>query len=388
VSDWDVIVIGAGGAGLMCAIEAGKRGRRVLVLEHNDRVGKKIAISGGGRCNFTNLGAGPENYLSNQPDFCKSALARYTPWDFVALVEKHRIPYHEKKLGQQFCDGSARAIIDMLLAECAAAGVEVRLNCRVQEVRKTERYVITTSAGPVESACLVVATGGLSFAKLGATDVGYKIARQFGLKLTEIRPGLVPLTFAPEDTPLGELSGVSLPVTARFNGIEFHENLLITHRGLSGPAILQISSFWRGQGAIEFDLLPGQDMAAWLQEGRREATDAVTLLSRDWPRRFAETWCARHAPAKTFPHYKAQETAALAALVKAWPLRFSGTEGYPKAEVTLGGVDTTELSSKTMEARRVPGLFFIGEVVDVTGWLGGYNFQWAWASGHAAGQVV
>jgi predicted Rossmann fold flavoprotein len=388
MSAWDVIVVGAGGAGLMCAIEAGKRGRRVLVLEHNDTVGKKIAISGGGRCNFTNLGAGPENYLSAQPDFCKSALARYTPWDFIALIEKHRIAYHEKKLGQQFCDGSARAIIEMLLAECAAAGVEIRLNCRVQEVRKPARFVLTTNTGPLESETLVVASGGLSFPKLGATDFGYRVARQFELKLTEIRPGLVPLTYVQEDTALGTLSGVSLPVTARFDGVEFRENLLFTHRGLSGPAILQISSYWRGNGPIEFDLLPGQQATQRLQEGRREATDAVTLFGRDWPRRFTEAWCARHAPEKTFPHYKAQELAALASAVNGWPMRFSGTEGYPKAEVTLGGVDTAELSSKTMEARRVPGLFFIGEVVDVTGWLGGYNFQWAWASGHAAGQVV
>ena len=388
MSGWDVIVIGAGGAGLMCAIEAGKRGRRVLVLEHNERVGKKIAISGGGRCNFTNLGAGPDNYLSAQPDFCKSALARYTPWDFVALVEKHGIAYHEKKLGQQFCDGSSKAIIDMLLAECAAAGVEIRVNCRVEEVRKTDRFLLTTNTGPIEGAALVIATGGLSFPKLGATDFGHRLARQFGLKLTEIRPGLVPLTFAREDVPLGELSGLSVPVIAHSNGTSFEENLLFTHRGLSGPAILQISSYWRENGAIEFDLLPGQNVAERLQEGRHESLDAVTLLSRVWPKRFAETWSARHAPPKTFSHYKAQEIAALSALLKAWPLHFSGTEGYPKAEVTLGGVDTAELSSKTMEARRVPGLFFIGEVVDVTGWLGGYNFQWAWASGHAAGQAL
>jgi predicted Rossmann fold flavoprotein len=388
VSDWDVIIIGAGGAGLMCAIEAGKRGRRVLVLEHNDRVGKKIAISGGGRCNFTNLGAGPDNYLSSQPDFCKSALARFTPWDFVALVEKHRIAYHEKKLGQQFCDGSSRAIIELLLSECAAVGVEIRLNCRVQEVRKTERFVLTTNAGPFECASLVIATGGLSFPKLGATDFGYRLARQFDLEIVEPRPALVPLTFAPTDISLGALSGVSLPVIAHFNGAQFEENLLFTHRGLSGPAILQISSFWREGGTIEFDLLPGQNATGLLANARREAIDALTLFSRIWPRRFAEAWCTRHTPNKTFPHYKAQELTSLADLVKAWPLRFSGTEGYPKAEVTLGGVDTSELSSKTMEARRIPGLFFIGEIVDVTGWLGGYNFQWAWASGHAAGQFV
>jgi predicted Rossmann fold flavoprotein len=388
VNNWDVIVIGAGGAGLMCAIEAGKRGRRVLVLEHNDRVGKKIAISGGGRCNFTNLGAGPENYLSGNPDFCKSALARYTPWDFIALVEKHGIPYHEKKLGQQFCDGSARAIIDMLLAECAEAGVEIRLNCRVSEVRKPDRFALSTNTGPLESAVVVVATGGLSFAKLGATDFGHRLARQFGLALTEMRPGLVPLTFAHEDTGLGKLSGVSLPVSAASHGVSFSESLLITHRGLSGPVILQISSYWREGDVLEIDLLPGQSAAHRLSEARRAALDPVTLLSQEWPRRFAEAWCARNAPAKTLVHYKAEEQSGLAARLHAWPLHLAGTEGYPKAEVTLGGVDTKELSSKTMEARRVPGLFFIGEVVDVTGWLGGYNFQWAWASGHAAGQVV
>jgi hypothetical protein len=385
---YDAIILGAGAAGLMCAIEAGKRGRSVAVLEHNDRVGKKIAISGGGRCNFTNLHAGPENYLSGNGDFCKSALARYTPWDFIALVEKHRIAYHEKKLGQQFCDGSSRAIIEMLLAECAAAGVEIRVNCRAVAVRKTDRFLLETNAGTMECASLVIATGGLSFPKLGASDFGYRVAKQFGLKLAEIRPGLVPLTFAPEDEGLHALSGLSLPVVARFDGQEFRENLLFTHRGLSGPAILQISSFWREGGTIEFDLLPEIHGDDWLTEGRREAVDALTLLGRHWPRRFAEAWCARHVPAKTLAHFKARELTDLATLGHAWPLRFAGTEGYPKAEVTLGGVETSELSSKTLEARRVPGLFFIGEVVDVTGWLGGYNFQWAWASGHAAGQVV
>jgi predicted Rossmann fold flavoprotein len=388
VSAWDVIVIGAGAAGLMCAIAAGQRGRRVLVLEHSDRIGKKIAISGGGRCNFTNLHAGPENYLSGQPDFCKSALARYTPWDFVGLVEKHRIAYHEKKLGQQFCDGSSRAIIEMLLAECAAAGGEIRLNSRVNEVRKSDRFVLGTNAGEISGAALVVATGGLSFPKLGATDFGYRLARQFGLKLTEIRPGLVPLTFTENDIALADLSGVSLPVTARFVGREFRENCLFTHRGLSGPAILQISSYWREGGAVEVDLLPEARAADLLAAGRHEAVDAVTLLCRHWPRRFAEVWCARHAPAKSLPHFTTAELTALATLLHTWPVRFSGTEGYQKAEVTLGGIDTAELSSKTMEARRVPGLYFIGEVVDVTGWLGGYNFQWAWASGHAAGQAI
>ena len=384
----DVIIIGAGAAGLMCAIEAGKRGRRVVLLEHSEVVGRKIAISGGGRCNFTNLGAGPDNYLSANPDFCKSALARYTPWDFIALVDSHRIPYHEKKLGQQFCDGSARAIIDLLLAECAVAGVEVRVNCRVAEVRRTDRFHLETSTGPLDCAALVIATGGLSFAKLGATDFGYRIARQFGLKLTDIRPGLVPLTFAAEDMALHELSGLSVPVVARHGGAEFRENLLFTHRGLSGPAILQISSFWREGETLHFDLLPEENADAFITRAREENTDLASALSTRWPRRFAEAWCKRHAPAKPLRHSKARELTDLAALLHAWPMHFAGTEGYPKAEVTLGGVDTRELSSKTMEARSAPGLFFIGEVVDVTGWLGGYNFQWAWASGHAAGQFV
>ena len=384
----DVIIIGAGAAGLMCAIEAGKRGRRVVLLEHSEVVGRKIAIAGGGRCNFTNLGATPDNYLSANPDFCKSALARYTPWDFIALVDSHRIPYHEKKLGQQFCDGSARAIIDLLLAECAVAGVEVRVNCRVTEVRRSDRFHLETSTGPLDSAALVIATGGLSFAKLGATDFGYRIARQFGLKLTDIRPGLVPLTFSAEDLPLHELSGLSVPVAARHGGTEFRENLLFTHRGLSGPAILQISSYWHEGETLHFDLLPDENVDAFITRAREENTDLASALSTRWPRRFAEAWCKRHAPAKPLRHSKARELADLAALLRAWPMRFAGTEGYPKAEVTLGGVDTRELSSKTMEARSVPGLFFIGEVVDVTGWLGGYNFQWAWASGHAAGQFV
>ncbi len=384
----DVLIVGAGAAGLMCAIEAGKRGRRVAVLEHNERVGLKIAISGGGRCNFTNLGTGPEHYLSANPDFCKSALARYSPWDFVALVEKHRIPYHEKKLGQQFCDTSSRAIIEMLLAECAAAGVEIRTHCHVTEVRRSDRFHLATSTGPLDAAALVIATGGLSFAKLGATDFGYRIARQFGVKLTGVRPGLVPLTFAAADQPLAALSGLSVPIAARHAGAEFRENLLFTHRGLSGPAILQISSYWHPGETIQFNLLPDASAADLLALARTENTDLPTALAAHWPRRFAEAWTQRHAPAKTPRHYTARELADLTTLLHAWPLNFAGTEGYPKAEVTLGGVDTRELSSKTMEARHVSGLYFIGEVVDVTGWLGGYNFQWAWASGHAAGLAV
>ncbi len=387
-SFYDVVIIGAGGAGMMCATEAGKRGRRVALLDHQDRVGKKIAISGGGRCNFTNLQAAPGNYISEQPDFCKSALARYTPGDFIALVEKHGIAYHEKKLGQQFCDESSRAIIEMLVSECGEARVELRLNCRIESVSKTDRFRVQTSTGTLECHSLVIATGGLSFPKLGATDFGYRIARQFGLPVTATRPGLVPLTFIEGDKPLHELSGVSLPVNVRSNNREFQEQLLFTHRGVSGPAILQISSYWRETDTVHLDLLPGIRAERWLQEARGEKGDLPTQLSRRWPRRFAEAWCGRHAPRKGIQHFKAEEAAEVARLLNAWPMTFSGTEGYAKAEVTLGGISTAALSSKTMAARDVAGLFFIGEVVDVTGWLGGYNFQWAWASGHAAGQAV
>jgi hypothetical protein len=388
MSSHDVVVIGGGGAGLMCAIEAGKRGRRALVLEHNDRVGRKIAISGGGRCNFTNLQAGPEHYLSAQPAFCKSALARYTPWDFVALVEKHGIAYHEKKLGQQFCDGSSRAIIDLLLAECGAAGVEVRTGCRVSEVSKSDGFRVWTSAGLFEAPSLVVATGGLSFPKLGATDFGHRLARQFGLGVTTLRPALVPLMLAEEDAGFTRLSGLSLPVALRCDGGAFEENLLFTHRGVSGPAVLQVSSYWREGATITCDLVPGVDAAALLRSWRESRAQPATLLAHHWPERFAQAWCDRFAPTKPLAQWTAHEIGVFASRLNAWSIAPAGTEGYGKAEVTLGGVDTSELSSKTMEARRVPGLYFIGEVVDVTGWLGGYNFQWAWASGHAAGQCV
>lgn len=389
--NYDVVVIGGGAAGMMCAIEASKRGRRVVLLEHNERIGKKIAISGGGRCNFTNLNAGPENYLSSNPDFCKSALARYTPWHFIELVEAHRIPYHEKKLGQQFCDTSSREIINLLLTEAARAKVEIRVNCRVHEVTRPERFRIDTSEGTFESQSLVIATGGLSFPKLGATDFGHRVARQFGLKTTALRPGLVPLTWRePERERFHDLSGVSVPVVARHAGQEFRENLLFTHRGVSGPAILQISSYWKEGETLEFDLLPDFPVSGeeWLREIRKEKAELVTLLSRYWPRRLAEEWCAAYAPAKPVAQWKAQEASTAAAMLRSWTMTPAGTEGYAKAEVTLGGIDTRELASKTMEARKVPGLFFIGEVVDVTGWLGGYNFQWAWASGFAAGQVA
>lgn len=383
---FDAVVIGGGAAGLMCALTAGQRGRRVVLLEHNDRVGRKIAISGGGRCNFTNLHAGPESFLSGNPDFCRSALARFTPWDIIAMVEKHGIAYHEKKLGQLFCNGSSRAIITMLLDECRTAGVEVRCQCRVLEVRKSDRFYLRTSSGDLSCETLVVATGGLSFAKLGATDFGHRLAVQFGLPVTELRPGLVPLTLCPDERELfSKISGVSLPVVAHAAGAAFAEAMLVTHRGLSGPAILQVSSYLRGNDSLSLDLLPEADLD-WKSAER--ASDAAALLSRYWPRRFTEVWCRRYAPDKPLPHYSTRERQDLDRSLHRWSPCISGTEGYPKAEVTRGGINTGELSSKTMESRGVRGLFFIGEVVDVTGWLGGYNFQWAWASGHAAGLVV
>ncbi len=387
-ASYDVIVIGGGAAGLMCAFTAGRRGRRVALLEHQEQVGKKIAISGGGRCNFTNIHATPDNYLSSNPDFCKSALAGYTPWDFIALVEKHGIAYHEKKLGQQFCDDSSRQIIEMLLTECSIAGVDVLCGCRVREVRKTGRFVLETNRGRLECDSLVIATGGLSFTKLGASDFGYRIAKQFGLRIAETRPGLVPLTFTNENKHLHELSGVSLPVAVEYRGTKFEEAMLFTHRGVSGPAVLQISSYWRERETLHFDLLPALPGEGWIGADRHSHATPLSILEKHLPRRFAEAWCSSNAPAKPLQHYKARELDELSGLLHHWPMNFSGTEGYPKAEVTLGGMDTGELSSKTMECRKVPGLYFIGEVVDVTGWLGGYNFQWAWASASAAGQAV
>jgi predicted Rossmann fold flavoprotein len=377
---YDAVIVGGGAAGLFCAFTAGLRGRRVLVIEHNDRAGEKIKISGGGRCNFTNVQAGPEHYLSENPGFCRSALAGFSPWDFIALIEKHGIPYHEKKLGQQFCDGSSQEIISMLLRECAAARVEVRTGCRVEEVR--QGFFLKTNQGGFECDALVVATGGLSFAKLGASDFGYRIARQFGMRVTELRPGLVPLTL-PDMRTFGPVSGASLPVRVRNAGQSFEEALLVTHRGFSGPAILQISSYWKKGEAPVFDLLPGVTAAF-----RRGGTSAPAHFSEFWPRRFADAWCSLCAPQKPLNHWSDRERREILDLAHNWPVAFSGTEGYTKAEVTMGGVATAALSSKTMESRTVRGLFFIGEVVDVTGWLGGYNFQWAWASAHAAGQVI
>ncbi|HYY59449.1 MAG TPA: NAD(P)/FAD-dependent oxidoreductase [Pyrinomonadaceae bacterium] len=385
----DVIVLGGGAAGLLCAIEAGKRGRSVLVLEHAERVGKKIAISGGGRCNFTNLNTRPENFLSANPSFVKSALARYTPQDFIALVEKHRIAYHEKKLGQLFCDGSSREIIGMLVAECDAAGVEIRLQCKVRKVSKDSSFKLETDRGEFEARSLVIATGGLSIAPLGATDFGYRIARQFGLVVREPRPALVPLTFAARKLEeLKALSGVSIDALVAANGAEFRENVLLTHRGLSGPAILQISSYWRPGDAIHINLLPDLGAKEMLLSRRRSEMELANLLGLYLPRRFAQAWCGLYAPSRPLSRYSNRELEEIAHRIQDWRLVPDGSEGYKKAEVTAGGVDTRELSSRTMEAGRVAGLYFIGEVVDVTGQLGGYNFQWAWASGYAAGQYA
>jgi predicted Rossmann fold flavoprotein len=385
----EVVVVGGGAAGLMCAAAAGARGRRVVVLEHNETVGRKIAISGGGRCNFTNTGTTAKNFISSNPHFAKSALARYTPADFVALVERHGIRYHEKKLGQLFCDESSRLVIEMLLGECEDARVEVRTGCRVHSVRKGELFELETNRGTFESESLVVATGGLSIPKLGATDFGYKLARQFGLKVLTPEPALVPFTLAPGDLDaFKELSGVSVHARVSAGGAEFVENILFTHRGLSGPAVLQVSSYWSRGEAVSIDLLPGVGARELLEEERASAAELSTVLARHLPRRFAQSWCELYAPRGPLRNLSAAELRAAAERLNHWRVEPAGTEGFSKAEVTRGGVSTDELSSKTMEARRAPGLYFIGEVVDVTGHLGGYNFQWAWASGHAAGQYV
>ncbi len=384
--EFDVVVLGAGAAGLMGAITAGKRGRRVLLLDHADQVGAKILISGGGRCNFTNLRTTPACFLSNNPHFCRSALSRYTPADFIALLQRHDIAFHEKTLGQLFCDGSARAIVSMLLAEAAAAHVDVRTGHRVTGLSRAERFRIDTDHGSFTAQSLVLATGGLSIPKMGATGFSHDAARRFGLRLTEIRPGLVPLTF--DDPPLGMmrgLAGVSLPVTAALGKTAFSEAMLFTHRGLSGPAILQISSYWR-DGPIALDLLPGKDAAALLVDRKRTRARAGlrTVLADTLPQRLAAILAEDTRMADT----PDRTLRAIAERLSHWQVTPNGTEGYAKAEVTVGGVDTRDISSRSMEANNVPGLYIIGEALDATGWLGGYNFQWAWASGHAAGEAI
>jgi predicted Rossmann fold flavoprotein len=385
----EVIIIGAGAAGMMCAIEAGRRGRRVLLIDHAGKLGEKIRISGGGRCNFTNTGARPENFLSANPDFCRSALARYTPRDFIALVEKHGIAWHEKKLGQLFCDGSAQQIIDMLKAECDAAGVQWCMPAKVNSVEKSVRFKVATDRGAFDCQSLVIASGGLSIPQIGASPFGYRIAEQFSLNVTELHPALVGLTFAPAELKQFEdLSGLSFEAAVSCNGASFRENLLVTHRGLSGPAILQISSYWRHGQDISINLLPDHDASALLEAAQDSEKLLANVLGEFLPQRFAQRWVEsnfQNQPVKRFNMPRLRE---IATRLHDWRIRPSGTVGYKKAEVTLGGVDTRELSSKSMEARNQPGLYFIGEVVDVTGHLGGYNFQWAWASGFAAGQVV
>ena len=387
---FDALILGGGAAGLMCAAEAGKRGRRVAVIEHADRPGKKILISGGGRCNFTNTHCQPENFLSANPHFVKSALARYTPADFIALVEKHGIPYHEKAAGQLFCDRSAEDILRMLEAECAAAGVQIFPRTKINEVERAAEFVVRADSGVFRAPALVVATGGLSIPKMGASGFGYDVARKFGLKIRATRPALVPFVLGANDrSQYCDLAGVSAEVAVSIDDHAFRDKMLFTHRGLSGPAILQISSYWNAGEPIRIDLAPGRDLAAAIGEGptgnkTRNAAAVRLALQEFLPHRFAKRWVDLHAPA-------AWNNPALAALDRQtheWLLVPEKTEGYEKAEVTAGGVDTDELSSKTMESRKVPGLFFIGEVVDVTGHLGGHNFQWAWASGASAGRAL
>ena len=383
---YDAIIIGGGAAGLFCAIEAGKRGRKVLVIEHNAEVGRKILISGGGRCNFTNVNTSSENFISQNPHFCKSALSRYTPQDFVELVRKHKIAYYEKKLGQLFCRESARDIVDMLLSECSCAPVEIKTLCSVHKVSKNENFSLETNQGVFEAKNLIVACGGLSFPKIGASDLGYRTARQFGLKIVETRPSLVALVLKGDNYK--QLAGVSVDAVVSTGKHSFRENILFTHRGLSGPAILQISNYWKPAEVVSLHLAPETDMLTQLSENRQHRMNLGNFLGRFMPQRFADEFAMREFENKPIYQMNEREIGSVAEKLSGWPLRFYETEGYDKAEVTLGGVSTDELSSQTMESKRVPGLYFVGEVVDVTGWLGGYNFQWAWASGYAAGNAI
>jgi predicted Rossmann fold flavoprotein len=386
IHKFDALILGAGAAGLLCAVEAGKRGRRVAVLERADGIGKKILISGGGRCNFTNIHCQPDNFISVNEHFAKSALTRYTPADFIALVEKHRIPYHEKTLGQLFCDRSAQNVTDMLEAECRAAGAQIFLSCRIHEVQRTTEFVVRTEAAEFHAPALVVATGGLSIPKMGATAFGYELARQFGLNIVTTKPGLAPLLLGGKDyNAYSDLAGISAEVVASANHHAFREKMLITHRGLSGPAILQISSYWEKGQTIQLDLAPDREIAQAIRTAKfRNLAAAQNAFQGILPKRFAERWLENHAPTA----WNNEALAKWEQQIHQWVIEPAGTEGYEKAEVTIGGVDTNELSSKTMESKKVRGLFFIGEVVDVTGQLGGFNFQWAWASGAAAGRAL
>jgi len=388
IHSFDALIVGGGAAGLMCAIEAGKRGRRVAVLEHAERIGKKILISGGGRCNFTNIHCQPENFLSANSHFAKSALARYTPADFVALVEKHKIRYHEKTLGQLFCDRSAREILSMLEDECRVARVSIFVGTKVEEVRRSEQFVLRAREHEFRAPVLVVAAGGLSIPKIGASSFGYNLARQFGLRIVDPAPGLVPIVFSADDqSSYCDLAGVSSEVIASIDGgPQFREKMLITHRGLSGPAILQISSYWKSGAQIRIDLAPGGEPTAEFRDPKKPRTSTVlrSELRKFLPNRLADRWLDLHSSAS----WTNILLDALERDLHSWVISPSGTEGFDKAEVTVGGVSTDELSAKTMESCKIPGLFFIGEVVDVTGHLGGFNFQWAWASGAAAGRAL
>jgi predicted Rossmann fold flavoprotein len=407
----DVIIIGSGAAGMMCAIQAGQRGRSVVLLDHAKKLAEKIRISGGGRCNFTNINTKPENFISSNPDFCRSALARYTPQDFIELLHKHNIGYHEKTLGQLFCDDESEAVIAMLRSECEAAGVKRFMSCEVGEIKyypspgnsapdhgqpkmRQHKFFVSTARGDFNASSLVIATGGLSIPKTGASPFGYHVAEQFGIPITKLKPGLVPLTFVPDDwKPYADLTGVSLDTVVSFGKQSFRENMLVTHRGLSGPAILQISSYWQHGQPLHIDLLPDRDMHLLLTEQKTSKKLLSNYLAQWFPKSFSEVWCAELAVHKNIENkplnqFNDKERKLIAADLHDWQIVPSGTAGYKKAEVTCGGIDTRALSSKTMECIEVPGLYFIGEVVDVTGWLGGYNFQWAWASGYAAGQAV
>jgi hypothetical protein len=385
----DIVIIGAGAAGLMCAIEAGKRNRSVLVLEHMNKIGKKIRVSGGGYCNFTNINLQPDNYLSANPHFCKSALARFTPYDFIGIVERHGIEFYEKEKGQIFCRGTSGDIVRMLYEECRNAGVEMRMNCRVGSITKAGHFYVSTNFDRIEAGALVIATGGLSYPELGATDMGFRNAARFGLKVTQLKPALVPLVFGRHDLEkFSELSGVSFDAAVGYRGRQFRGEVLFTHLGLSGPAILQVSSYWDRGDEISIDLMPDRDVYELFTSKRKSRIELSNLLSEYLPRRFSHKWCALHAPSRPLCQYTEKELKEIAHQIHHWTIKPEGTEGYKKAEVTAGGIDTDELSSRTMEAKKVPGLYFVGEVVDVAGQLGGYNLQWAWSSGFVAGQYA
>jgi predicted Rossmann fold flavoprotein len=383
VTHFDAVIIGGGAAGLFCAFQAGRRGRRVLVVEHNRELGRKILISGGGRCNFTNLGTTPENFVSDNPHFARSALARYTPHDFVGLVRKHKIDYYEKKLSQLFCRSSARDIVRLLTDECAHSGVVIKTGCTVGTISKSDRFAVQTSDGGFTCDKLVIATGGLSFPKIGATDFGYRVAKQFGLRIVPTRASLVAMVL--EGTTYPQLAGISVDAEVETGGMSFHENILFTHRGLSGPAILQISNYWKPQQDVSIDLMPGLRLNDLLLREKASRKELGTFLSMSLPQRLVRSLFDHPIAQKRLTDLGKKDIQGLSERLNNWRVRFRDTEGYDRAEVTLGGVSTDGLSSQTMECKNVPGLYFIGEVVDVTGWLGGYNFQWAWASANAAG---